>query len=387
MKKRIAILGATGSIGTQALEIIKANPDLFEVTLLTGNNQVELLSSLSREFLPKEVVIANEEFYAPLRENLSSLPITVSAGAKALEEAVTHTDIDIVLSALVGYSGVLPTLAAIRAQKTIALANKETLVVAGELIMEEAKRMGVTIYPVDSEHSAIYQCLMGEETPPEKLILTASGGPFLRHSLEELEKVTPQQALKHPNWDMGAKVTIDSATLMNKGFEMIEAHWLFHISSQQIDVLVHPQSVVHSMVQFFDGSVKAQMGQPDMRLPISLALGLGKRIPNNYTRCDFTLKSLTFEQPDLCRFPNLSYAYQALEIGGLAPCILNAANEVAVASFLQEKISFRGMSYLLEEIISQMFSSYRSFDLEALIAANEEVRLKAGALVRSGKFK
>lgn len=387
MKKKIAILGATGSIGMQALDIIRSNSDLFEVVLITANNHVEQLSTLAQEFQPREVVIANEKLYTLLCEHLSNYPINVSAGAKALEESVTHSDIDIVLSALVGYAGVLPTLSAIRAKKTIALANKETLVVAGELIMAEAQQKGVTIYPVDSEHSAIYQCLMGEIARPEKLILTASGGPFLKHSVHQLETITPEQALKHPTWDMGAKVSIDSATLMNKGFEMIEAHWLFDMPARSIEVLVHPQSVVHSMVQFSDGSVKAQMGQPDMRLPISLALGLGERIPNTYPRYDFTQTPLSFERPDTTRFPNLSYAYQTLDMGGLAPCILNAANEVVVAAFLEKRLSFRGMSYVLEEILSTMLASNRPFELEALITTNDEVRQKTELLIQSGKYR
>ncbi len=386
MKRKIALLGATGSIGTQALDIIRSNPDLFEVVLLTGHRQVELLTALAREFMPREVVIADPALYLDLRNNLAALPIAVSAGEQALEEAVTHPDIDLVLSSLVGYAGVLPTLAAIRARKTIALANKETLVVAGALIMEEAERAGVTIYPVDSEHSAIYQCLMGEKAAPERLILTASGGPFLRHSLEQLDEVTPQQALKHPKWEMGAKVTIDSATLMNKGFEMIEAHWLFGIAPERIEVLVHPQSIVHSMVQFTDGSVKAQLGQPDMRLPIGLALGLGERIANDYPRCDFTLTPLTFEQPDHARFPNLSYAYHALAMGGTAPCVLNAANEVAVAAFLKAQVSFRGISRLIETMLNRPDLSDKACDLSTLIEINREVVRQTEDLVRTGRY-
>lgn len=384
-KKKIAILGATGSIGTQALEVVRANIDLFEVVLLSANTQVEALASFAREFSPQEVVIVQKGYYGALKEALDGRDIRVSSGEKALIEAVKNPEIELVLSALVGYSGLLPTMAAIQSGKTIALANKETLVVAGELIMDEAVKRGVDIFPVDSEHSAIFQCLMGEKQKIEKLILTASGGPFRGFSLEQLDRVTPQQALKHPNWNMGAKVTIDSASLMNKGFEMIEAHWLFSMPADKIEVLVHPQSIVHSMVQFTDGSVKAQLGLPDMRLPIGLALGLGERIANNYPRLDFTRNDLSFEFPNRAHFPNLTYAYKALEIGGTMPCVLNAANEVAVAAFLKERIGFRAMSLLLEDMMVHT-AIIQTPTIDDLVAINEETRRKAEEEVSSGRY-
>lgn len=384
-KKKIAILGATGSIGTQALEVVRANIDLFEVVLLSANTQVEALASFAREFSPQEVVIVQKGYYGALKEALDGRDIRVSSGEKALIEAVKNPEIELVLSALVGYSGLLPTMAAIQSGKTIALANKETLVVAGELIMDEAVKRGVDIFPVDSEHSAIFQCLMGEKQKIEKLILTASGGPFRGFSLEQLDRVTPQQALKHPNWNMGAKVTIDSASLMNKGFEMIEAHWLFSMPADKIEVLVHPQSIVHSMVQFTDGSVKAQLALPDMRLPIGLALGLGERIANNYPRLDFTRNDLSFEFPNRAHFPNLTYAYKALEIGGTMPCVLNAANEVAVAAFLKERIGFRAMSLLLEDMMVHT-AIIQTPTIDDLVAINEETRRKAEEEVSSGRY-
>ncbi len=373
-KKRIALLGATGSIGSQTLDIIRENPSLFEVVLLTANNQVDALISLALEFTPKQVIIANDKLYSSLKENLSNTNISVASGEKAIIEAVQREDIDIILSSLVGYSGVLPTLAAVRSGKTIALANKEALVVAGEIIMSEAKKYKSSIYPVDSEHSAIYQCLMGEKKEDiDKLILTASGGPFLNFTKEQLKNVTPQQALKHPNWSMGAKVSIDSSTLMNKGFELIEARWLFDIPTNKINVLIHPQSIIHSMVEFCDGSIKAQLGQADMRLPISLAIGLGKRIPNQYPRLDFSLYNFSFSQPNTDLFPNLSLAYNAIEKGGNMPCILNAANEVVVMAFLQEKISFCKMSEVIDKAIQEA-AFIPNPSIEDLIKTNSIVR-------------
>ncbi|WP_373813824.1 1-deoxy-D-xylulose-5-phosphate reductoisomerase, partial [Porphyromonas loveana] len=337
MKKNIAILGSTGSIGTQTLDIIRHNPDFFNVYLLTANNNADLLIRQAREFGPEVVVLANADKYEAVRSALADLPIKVWCGADAIADAVSAPDIDMVVTAMVGYSGLLPTIRAIQAGKMIALANKETLVVAGELIMQLAREHEVPILPVDSEHSAIFQALLGERQRPEKILLTASGGPFRHLSAEELQHVTREQALCHPNWNMGAKVTIDSASLMNKGFEMIEAKWLFEMQPDEIEILVHPQSIVHSMVQFRDGSVKAQLGIPDMRLPISYALGITQRIPNEYPRVDFTAAPLTFERPDLERFPNLFYAFDAIRLGGDAPCALNAANEVAVAAFLRDE--------------------------------------------------
>lgn len=373
VKQGIALLGSTGSIGTQALEVIRENPDRFEVIVLVARQSTDLLIAQAREFRPQLVVIQSETCYPAVREALSPLGISVATGSTAIEEAVCLPEVDIVLTAMVGFSGLRPTLAAIGAKKTIALANKETLVVAGSLIRHEASKQGVKILPVDSEHSAIYQCLIGETTPAEKILLTASGGPFRQHSLEALEQVTVAQALRHPNWVMGAKVTIDSASLMNKGLEMIEARWLFDLPAEQIEVLVHPQSIIHSMVQFADGSVKAQLGQPDMRLPIGYALGLSERVANAYPRLDFTQQTLTFEHPDMERFPNLALAYRALSLGGTAPCALNAANEIAVEAFLDERLSFRAMS----DLITTALESHRpqsNYDLSLLEAVDAEVR-------------
>lgn len=373
VKQGIALLGSTGSIGTQALEVIRENPDRFEVIVLVARQSTDLLIAQAREFRPQLVVIQSETCYPAVREALSPLGISVATGSTAIEEAVCLPEVDIVLTAMVGFSGLRPTLAAIGAKKTIALANKETLVVAGSLIRHEASKQGVKILPVDSEHSAIYQCLIGETTPAEKILLTASGGPFRQHSLEALEQVTVAQALRHPNWVMGAKVTIDSASLMNKGLEMIEARWLFDLPAEQIEVLVHPQSIIHSMVQFADGSVKAQLGQPDMRLPIGYALGLSERVANAYPRLDFTQQTLTFEHPDMERFPNLALAYRALALGGTAPCALNAANEIAVEAFLVERLGFRAMS----DLIATALESHRpqpDYDLSLLEAVDAEVR-------------
>ena len=350
MVKRIAILGSTGSIGTQALEVIDQHPAIFKVEVLTAMNQADLLISQAIQYKPSHVVIGDESKYELVRNALSGLNINVLAGAKSLEEVVTLNSVDIVLTALVGYAGLLPTVKAIQAGKPIALANKETLVVAGGLIMPLAKKMGVPILPVDSEHSAIYQCLMGEShNPVEKIILTASGGPFRGFTKDQLANVTRAQALKHPNWTMGAKITIDSASLMNKGLEVIEAAWLFDVEASQIEVVVHPQSIVHSLVQFEDGSMKAQLGLPDMKLPIQFALGYPNRIKSDFPRFDFRhYPSLTFEQADVDTFRNLGFAFKALDQGGNMACILNAANEIAVGAFLKEEIGFLQMSDLLE---------------------------------------
>jgi 1-deoxy-D-xylulose-5-phosphate reductoisomerase len=350
MVKRIAILGSTGSIGTQALEVIDQHPAIFKVEVLTAMNQADLLISQAIQYKPSHVVIGDETKYELVKNALSGLNIVVHAGAKSLEEVVTLNSVDIVLTALVGYAGLLPTVKAIQAGKPIALANKETLVVAGGLIMPLAKKMGVPILPVDSEHSAIFQCLMGEShNPIEKIILTASGGPFRGFTKDQLANVTRAQALKHPNWTMGAKITIDSASLMNKGLEVIEAAWLFDVEASQIEVVVHPQSIVHSLVQFEDGSIKAQLGLPDMKLPIQFALGYPNRIKSDFPRFDFRhYPSLTFEQADVDTFRNLGFAFKALDQGGNMACILNAANEIAVGAFLKEEIGFVQMSDLLE---------------------------------------
>lgn len=350
MKKQIAILGSTGSIGTQALQVIEEHPDLYEAYVLTANNRVERLIEQARKFRPEAVVIANEEKYPILKEALKDLPIKVYAGSDAICQVVTDQEVDMVLTAMVGYAGLKPTMDAIRAHKPIALANKETLVVAGELINELAQVNRTPILPVDSEHSAVFQCLAGEgDNPIEKVILTASGGPFRTYSREQLAHVTKEQALKHPNWDMGAKITIDSASMMNKGFEVMEAKWLFGVKPEQIEVVVHPQSIIHSMVQFEDGAIKAQLGMPDMRLPIQYAFTYPDRKRASFPRIDWTLcRELTFEQPDLERFRNLALAYEALHQGGNMPCIVNAANEVVVDAFLHDRISFLGMSDVIE---------------------------------------
>lgn len=354
-KKQIAILGSTGSIGTQALEVISENDSLFEVYALTANNNVDLLIQQSRKYNPEMVAIGNEAHYAKLKDALSDLPIKVFAGDDSIAQLAEMQPIDIVLTAMVGYSGLKPTMSAIKAGKKIALANKETLVVAGELICELAEKHNSAILPVDSEHSAIFQCLAGEgNNPIEKLILTASGGPFRTKSMHELEHVTSAQALKHPNWDMGAKITIDSASLMNKGFEIIEAKWLFGVTPDQIEVVVHPQSIIHSMVQFSDGSIKAQLGMPDMKLPIQYAMTYPDRLKTNFPRFDFNLCSqFTFERPDMERFRNLGFAYYAMDKGGNMPCILNAANEIVVAEFLKDKIGFLQMSDIIEDVLAK----------------------------------
>ena len=354
-KKQIAILGSTGSIGTQALDVIAANDSLFEVYALTANNNVDLLIEQACKFNPEMVAIGNEKHYQTLKNALSDLPIKVFAGADSIAQVAEMQPIDMVLTAMVGYSGLKPTINAIKAGKKVALANKETLVVAGELICDLAAKYKASIIPVDSEHSAIFQCLAGEgDNPIEKLILTASGGPFRTKSLDELKIVTSLQALKHPNWDMGAKVTIDSASMMNKGFEIIEAKWLFGVYPDQIQVVVHPQSIIHSMVQFADGAIKAQLGVPDMKLPIQYAFTYPERLKTDFPRFDFDVCSqFTFEKPDLDRFRNLAFAYYAMDRGGNMPCILNAANEIVVSEFLKDKIGFLQMSDIIEEVMAK----------------------------------
>jgi len=381
-KKHIAILGATGSIGTQALEVVDSNPERFVVEVLTAQNNADLLIEQAAKYTPNTVVIGNEALYDKVFSALDPLDIKVYSGENALSSVVQMEAIDIVLTALVGYAGLTPTIKAIEAGKHIALANKETLVVAGELIMKLAHEKGVNIYPVDSEHSAIFQCLVGEfQNPIEKIILTASGGPFRGKDKSYLEKVTKAQALKHPNWDMGAKITIDSATLMNKGLEVIEAKWLFGVAVNQIDVVVHPQSIIHSMVQFEDGSIKAQLGLPDMRLPIQFALGFPERLKNNYPRFSFVdYPNLTFEKPDTDTFRNLALAFEAINIGGNAPCVLNAANEVAVAEFLKDKISFLDIPRIVEECLNKIDVIDKPV-LEDYINTDKETRIIALELV------
>ena len=354
-KTKIAILGSTGSIGVQALDVIEAHPDRFVTEVLTANSSADLLIEQSIKFRPNTVVIADEGQYDKVFAALDNLDIKVYTGAEALSTVVQMEELDVVLTALVGYAGLKPTLKAIEAGKNIALANKETLVVAGELVTGAAKKYGVNIYPVDSEHSAIFQCLVGEfENPIEKIILTASGGPFRGKDADFLRNVTKMQALKHPNWDMGAKITIDSASMMNKGLEVIEAKWLFGLEREQIDVIVHPQSIIHSMVQFEDGSIKAQMGLPDMKLPIQFALSYPERLKSDFQRFNFAdYPSLTFEQPDPETFRNLGLAYQSLAQGGNMPCILNAANEIAVEAFLNDRIGFLEMSDVVETCMAK----------------------------------
>lgn len=384
MKKQIAILGSTGSIGTQALQVIEEHPDLYEAYALTANNRVDLLIEQARKFLPEAVVIANEEKYLQLKEALSDLPIKVYAGADALCQIVESQPIDIVLASMVGYAGLRPTMNAIKAGKTIALANKETLVVAGELINALANQYRTPILPVDSEHSAIFQCLE-MNTPVEKVILTASGGPFRTYTMEQLQQVTKAQALRHPNWEMGAKITIDSASMMNKGFEVIEAKWLFGVRPEQIEVVVHPQSVIHSMVQFEDGAVKAQLGMPDMRLPIQYAFSYPERVKSSFERLDFAkVTDLTFEQPDTKRFRNLALAYEALHQAGNMPCIVNAANEVVVAAFLKDNISFLGMSDVIEKTMGRV-TYIKEPSYEDYVATDAEARCIAEELIINSK--
>ncbi len=373
-KKKIAILGSTGSIGTQALQVIAEHADLYEAYVLTANNQADKLIEQARAFRPDAVVIANDEHYNKVKDALSDMPVKVYAGAEAMEQVVTDEAVDIVLTALVGFAGLKPTISAIRSGKAIALANKETMVVAGELINALADEHRVPILPVDSEHSAIFQSIMGEwQNPIEKILLTASGGPFRTFTREQLVGVTKEQALKHPNWKMGAKITIDSASMMNKGFEVMEARWLFRVAPSQIEVLVHPQSIIHSAVQFEDGAVMAQMGMPDMRLPIQFAFSYPMRLKSSFPRIDFSkCTQLTFEKPDTGRFRNLALAYAALDKGGNMPCIVNAANEIVNAGFLHDRISFLGMSDVIEQtmqkaifIANPTLDDYMDTDAEA----------------------
>jgi 1-deoxy-D-xylulose-5-phosphate reductoisomerase len=381
-KRKIAILGSTGSIGTQALEVIEANSEQFDVEVLTAQNNADLLIEQSLKFIPNCVVIGNELLYDKVHAALDPAGIKVYSGAKSVESVVQMDSIDIVLTSMVGYAGLLPTIKAIEAGKHIALANKETLVVAGEIITKLAEAKGVNIFPVDSEHSAIFQCLTGEfHNPIEKIVLTASGGPFRGKKREELLNVTRAQALKHPNWVMGAKITIDSASLMNKGLEVIEAKWLFGLEASQIDVIVHPQSIIHSLVQFQDGSMKAQMGLPDMKLPIQFALGYPNRLKSNFPRFDFiNYPSLTFEQPDTETFRNLQLAFNAMAKGGNLACIMNAANEIAVDAFLQDKIGFLQMSDLIETCM-QKVAFIESPSIDDYIQTDEATRRLATTLI------
>ncbi len=380
-KKRIAVLGSTGSIGTQALTVIQEHPDLFEVEVLTANNNSALLIEQAKKINPKTVVIANKEKYLEVKTALANLNVSVFSGEKSLEDVVSSEEVDLVLSSLVGYAGLKPTISAIKAGKKIALANKETLVVAGELIMRLCKQHNTSLLPVDSEHSAIFQCLVGEMNPIEKIYLTASGGPFRGKSRAELNCVTKKEALKHPNWEMGAKISIDSATLMNKGLEVIEAKWLFDLTPEQIEIVVHPQSIIHSAVQFRDSSIIAQLGIPDMKLPIQYALGFPERLSNTFKRFDFLdYPELTFEKPDINTFKNLPLAYSALERGGNIPCVLNAANEVVVDAFLKEKIGFLNMSDLIADCMEKI-TFVPNPNLEDYIETNRITKVLANKLL------
>ena len=377
--KKIAILGSTGSIGTQALDVIKEHPDIFSVELLVAQNSWELLVRQAIEFQPNTVIIANQHHYPKVKEALAGQPIKVFTGKQSILDSVVSSEIDMVLTAIVGFAGLEPTIRAIEAGKAIALANKETLVVAGELVTNAAMENRIPIIPVDSEHSAIFQCLVGEQSPIEKIILTASGGPFRNHTMEQLMQVTKDQALNHPNWCMGQKITIDSASLMNKGLEVIEAKWLFGLKPNQIEVVIHPQSIIHSMVQFIDGSIKAQMGLPDMKLPIQYAFSFPERLTSSFPRMDFAVnQTLTFEIPDTKRFPSLMLALESLRIGGNMPCVLNAANEVAVDAFLKEQIGFMAIPKVVEGALHAIpfiehprFVDYQQTDSETRIKSYE----------------
>lgn len=386
-KIRLAILGSTGSIGTQALEVVTAHPELFQVEILTANTQADLLIEQALKFQPNAVVIADESQYEKVKEGLSQELIKVFAGQSALEEVVRWDTVDTVVAAIVGFAGLKSTLAAIDAGKRVALANKETLVVAGELVMERAATQEVQVIPIDSEHSAIFQCLVGENPAlVSKIILTASGGPFLGRKPNYLVNVKASHALQHPNWVMGAKITIDSATLMNKGLEMIEAKWLFGLRNDQIDVIVHPQSIIHSLVEFNDGSIKAQLGLPDMKLPIQFALAWPHRIPNDFKRFDFKdFPKLTFEQPDYKTFRNLTLAMESMNRGGNAPCVLNAANEVVVHSFLQNRVSFIEMSDIIESVLEDIEFIDKP-DLGDLITSDKEARMLANERVKNSQL-
>lgn len=381
MKKQIVILGSTGSIGTQALEVIEEQSELFEVYAITANNSAELLVKQARKFNPEVVVIANKDKYPFVKDALQDLPIKVFAGAESVAAVAEMEPVDIVLTAMVGYAGLLPTIHALKAGKTIALANKETMVVAGDLVCDLSEKYKSAILPVDSEHSAIFQCLAGELSPIEKIILTASGGPFRGKDRRFLENVTPADALRHPNWSMGAKITIDSASMMNKGFEVIEAKWLFNVRPDQIVPVVHPQSLIHSMVQFEDGSVKAQMGLPDMKLPIQYAFTYPQRVKNNCPRIDFyKCKDITFEEPDMKVFRNLGFAFEALDKAGNMPCILNAANEVVVEAFLRERLGFLQMSDVIEQTM-QKVSFIKKPSYEDYVATDADARKVAASLI------
>lgn len=384
MKKKIAILGSTGSIGTQTLEVVAAYPERYEVYALCAHRSIDKLIEQARTFHPEVVCIADETLYPALCEALSDLEIKVWAGEDAIAQMVTMPSIDVVVAAMVGYAGLRPTIEAIKAGKTIALANKETLVVAGEFICALAQQYHAPILPVDSEHSAIFQSLVGEDRSEiEKILLTASGGPFRTYTLDQMRQVTAAEALKHPNWDMGAKITIDSATMMNKGFEVIEAKWLFGVPVDKIEVLVHPQSIVHSAVQFTDGAIKAQLGAPDMRLPIQYALSFPERLASDFPRVDWTqMTQLTFEQPDLQRFPNLQLAYEAMRKGGTTPCVLNAANEVVNLAFRQDRCGFLQMSEIIAETMDKT-SFIPSPTYEEYVAIDKEARIKAQELLEN----
>ncbi len=386
-KIHLAILGSTGSIGTQALEVVSAHPGHFQVEILTAHSNADLLIEQALKFEPNAVVIADDSKYTQVSEALASKPIKVFAGTSALEEVVTWETVDTVVAAIVGFAGLKSTLAAIEAGKRVALANKETLVVAGELVMELAAKQKVAVIPIDSEHSAIFQCLVGENPDLiDKIILTASGGPFLGRKPNYLVNVKASHALQHPNWTMGDKITIDSATLMNKGLEMIEAKWLFGLRNDQIDVIVHPQSIIHSLVEFNDGSVKAQLGVPDMKLPIQFALAWPDRLPNDFKRFDFKdYPKLTFEQPDYKTFRNLSLAKESMLRGGNAPCILNAANEIVVHSFLQNKVSFIEMSDIIESVLEDL-EFIEKPDLADLLTSDKEARLLATERVKNSQL-
>ena len=381
--KRIALLGSTGSIGTQALEVIAEHPDLFTAEILTANKNVDLLIEQAKKFIPNIVIIADESLYNKLQSALADLPIKVFAGAKDIEEVVSLPSVDIVLTAMVGFSGLLPTINAIKNKKIIALANKETLVVAGDIIQELALKYGASIRPVDSEHSAIFQCLVGEyNNPIEKIFLTASGGPFRNLPQAEFKNITLEQALKHPNWSMGNKITIDSATMMNKGLEAIEAKWLFDIKPEQIEIVVHPQSIVHSMVQFNDGSIKAQMGLPDMKLPIQFAFTYPDRATSSFPRLNFMdYPSLDFQKPDFEKFKALQLAFNAMEVGGNMPCIMNAANEIAVDAFFKKKIKFVDIPNIVneamnlaEKISKPNIEDYLETDIQTRILTNRLIK-------------
>jgi len=381
-KQAIAILGSTGSIGTQTLDVIEQNPDLFELYAITAGDNVDLLIRQAKKFLPEIVVIGNENHYQKLKNALQNLPIKVFAGNNSIAQVVQLAPVDTVVMAMVGYSGLLPAINAVKAGKKIALANKETLVVAGSLITELSLKNGVKILPIDSEHSAIFQCLLGEtENSVEKIILTASGGAFRGKKTADLQNVTAKDALQHPTWNMGAKITIDSATMMNKGFEVIEAKWLFDLKLKQIEIVLHPQSIIHSMVQFIDGSIKAQLGIPDMRQPIQYALTFPNRMKTQVAKIDFSkINNLTFEQPDFETFKNLALAYFAMEKGGNMPCILNAANEVVVAKFLQNKIGFLQMSDIIEKMLHTI-PFIQNPDYEDFVNCDKETRKKVEEIV------